>query len=44
MPSSQAHIRKATLDDAEAIAALTDTAYAKFIPRIGRKLLPMMLL
>lgn len=37
----QHNIRKATAGDVEAIAALTDEAYAKFIPRIGRKPQPM---
>lgn len=34
-------IRLATAGDVEAIAALTDAAYAKWIPVIGRKPLPM---
>ena len=33
--------RKASLDDVEAISALTDDAYTKYIPLIGRKPLPM---
>jgi ribosomal protein S18 acetylase RimI-like enzyme len=37
----QASLRKASPADAPAIAALTDTAYAKYIPRIGRKPQPM---
>jgi ribosomal protein S18 acetylase RimI-like enzyme len=37
----QFNIRKATLDDVEAISALTDAAYAKYIPLIGRKPQPM---
>jgi ribosomal protein S18 acetylase RimI-like enzyme len=37
----QPTIRKALPADAAAIAALTDAAYAKFIPRIGRKPRPM---
>ena len=41
IPNPQPQIRRATLDDAGAIAALTDAAYTKFIPRIGRKPLPM---
>ena len=35
------NIRKASLDDAKTIAALTDSAYAKYIPLIGRKPQPM---
>ena len=34
-------IRKASLDDVEAITALTDAAYTKYIPLIGRKPQPM---
>jgi ribosomal protein S18 acetylase RimI-like enzyme len=34
-------LHKATSDDASAIAALTDAAYQKYIPLIGRKPLPM---
>ncbi len=34
-------IRKASLDDVEAITALTDVAYTKYIPLIGRKPQPM---
>ncbi len=34
-------LRKAAPDDAPAVAALTDLAYAKYIPRIGRKPQPM---
>jgi ribosomal protein S18 acetylase RimI-like enzyme len=34
-------LRRATLDDAETIAVLTDAAYAKYIPLIGRKPQPM---
>ena len=34
-------LRCATSDDAEAIAALTDAAYAKYIPLIGREPQPM---
>jgi ribosomal protein S18 acetylase RimI-like enzyme len=37
----QFKIRKASLEDAEAISALTDAAYAKYIPLIGRKPQPM---
>jgi ribosomal protein S18 acetylase RimI-like enzyme len=37
----QFNIRKASLDDVEAISALTDAAYAKYIPLIGRKPQPM---
>jgi ribosomal protein S18 acetylase RimI-like enzyme len=37
----QPSLRKATPADAEAIAALTDDAYAKYIPLIGRKPQPM---
>lgn len=34
-------IRPATISDAEAIAALTRSAYAKWVPVIGREPLPM---
>jgi ribosomal protein S18 acetylase RimI-like enzyme len=34
-------LRRATPDDAETITALTDAAYAKYIPLIGRKPQPM---
>jgi ribosomal protein S18 acetylase RimI-like enzyme len=34
-------IRKAEPGDAETIAAITDAAYTKYIPRIGRKPRPM---
>ena len=34
-------LRRATPEDAPAIAALTDAAYAKYIPLIGRKPQPM---
>ena len=34
-------LRRATSDDAVAIAALTDVAYAKYIPVIGREPQPM---
>ena len=34
-------IRKASLDDVKAISALTDAAYAKYIPLIGRQPQPM---
>ncbi len=34
-------IRKASLDDAKTISALTDAAYTKYIPLIGRKPQPM---
>ena len=34
-------IRKAFLDDVESITALTDDAYTKYIPLIGRKPQPM---
>jgi ribosomal protein S18 acetylase RimI-like enzyme len=37
----QPSLRKATPADAPAIAALTDAAYAKYIPRLGRKPQPM---
>ena len=36
-----ATLRQASIDDAEAVTALTDAAYAKHIPRIGRKPQPM---
>lgn len=34
-------IRPATPEDAAAVAALTDAAYAKYVPRIGRPPMPM---
>jgi N-acetylglutamate synthase-like GNAT family acetyltransferase len=34
-------LRKANLADVEAISALTDAAYTKYIPLIGRKPQPM---
>lgn len=34
-------LRKATPEDAPAIASLTDAAYSKYIPRLGRKPQPM---
>lgn len=34
-------LRQATLADVDAISALTDAAYSKYIPLIGRKPLPM---
>jgi ribosomal protein S18 acetylase RimI-like enzyme len=34
-------IRKASVDDVEVISALTDAAYTKYIPLIGRKPQPM---
>jgi len=34
-------LRRASLADAETIAALTDAAYAKYVPRLGRKPQPM---
>lgn len=37
----QFSIRKASLDDVEAISALTNAAYAKYISLIGRKPQPM---
>ncbi len=37
----QVSLHKASPADAPAIAALTDAAYAKYIPRIGRKPQPM---
>lgn len=35
------HIRKATVDDVATIAALTNAAYEKYVPRIGVKPQPM---
>lgn len=35
-------LRTATISDAEAVAALTRSAYAKWLPVIGREPLPMM--
>lgn len=37
----QVTIRKATVDDATAVSALTDAAYIAYIPLIGRKPQPM---
>jgi ribosomal protein S18 acetylase RimI-like enzyme len=34
-------LRRATEEDADTVAALTDAAYAKYIPRLGRKPQPM---
>ncbi len=34
-------LRPAAPDDAAAVAALTDAAYGKFVPRIGRSPMPM---
>jgi ribosomal protein S18 acetylase RimI-like enzyme len=39
--NQQISIRRATPADAAAIAALTDAAYAKYVPRMGRKPQPM---
>ena len=39
--NSHSSLRQATPDDAPAIVALTDAAYAKYIPLIGRKPQPM---
>lgn len=41
MNSEQPTLRRATLSDVAAIVTLTDAAYAKYIPRIGRKPQPM---
>ena len=41
MNPEQPTLRRATLSDVAAIVALTDAAYAKYIPRIGRKPQPM---
>lgn len=38
---SQINIRRATIHDVEAISALTNAAYTKYIPLIGRKPQPM---
>ena len=38
---SQIIIREASIADVKTIAALTDAAYAKYIPRLGRKPQPM---
>jgi ribosomal protein S18 acetylase RimI-like enzyme len=37
----QIAIRRAAPSDAESIAALTDAAYARYVPRMGRKPQPM---
>lgn len=34
-------LRLATLDDVDTIATLTDLAYSKYVPRIGRQPQPM---
>jgi ribosomal protein S18 acetylase RimI-like enzyme len=39
---SDVRVRRANDQDAQAIAALTDAAYAKYVPRLRRKPLPMM--
>lgn len=41
MAADQPAIRRATRADAAAVAALTDAAYRKYIPRLGRKPQPM---
>jgi len=41
MVAQQIEIKRAGPGDAEAIAALTDAAYAKWVPLIGRKPKPM---
>jgi ribosomal protein S18 acetylase RimI-like enzyme len=41
MNPEQPTLRRATLSDVAAIVALTNAAYAKYIPRIGRKPQPM---
>jgi GNAT superfamily N-acetyltransferase len=41
MKEQKITLLQATLADVEAISALTDDAYAKYIPLIGRKPLPM---
>ena len=41
MNPEQPTLRRATLSDVAEIVALTDAAYAKYIPRIGRKPQPM---
>ena len=41
MTTEQPAIRQATLDDVAAITALTDAAYRKYIPQLGRKPQPM---
>ena len=38
----QAAVRAAEPDEAAAVAALVDAAYAKYVPRIGRKPAPML--
>jgi GNAT superfamily N-acetyltransferase len=40
-PSNTPHIRAATADDAARMRAIARTAYAKYVPRIGREPLPM---
>jgi len=41
MTEEKIRIRKAGVEDAGAIAALTDAAYSKYIPLLGRKPQPM---
>jgi ribosomal protein S18 acetylase RimI-like enzyme len=41
IPEDKITLRKASLADVETISALTDAAYAKYIPLIGRKPQPM---
>jgi hypothetical protein len=41
IPKNKVTLRQATLADVDAISALTDAAYSKYIPLIGRKPLPM---
>lgn len=40
-PRQDVRIRHATLADADVISAITDAAYAKYLPRMGRKPRPM---
>jgi N-acetylglutamate synthase-like GNAT family acetyltransferase len=41
MSNDSIRLRRATASDADAIAALVNAAYEKYIPRIGRKPYPM---
>ena len=42
MMMSAPTLRRATPDDAETLAALTDAAYARYVPLLGRKPQPML--
>jgi len=42
IPNGDLAIRAATPADTAAVAALTEAAYARYVPRIGRKPMPML--